>query len=314
MTTTADDLSIDTEVIQTLLEPLLSALRRRDGEKLEQLKEESSRAARVARAAFAEKRQPDHGSYLLGALEAIKSFSTKAAHRHSANARFEVASKPRARRLLRQIAHSAENEATPSVLAERLGVHLPNVSTLLGRLREHDLVEKVQRDGRSAEYRLTPSGREVLEELEPEWAQVELPNMHEPVPRPDPHQVLLTKLLETVEQLRRNGERQAIELQQLTDRTDQNLRYVGEKLADLDTGRRSRDVHQQLQIISDRITTLAGATWEQHSNSPQWINTGVGSVLEKVQLHEPVSEPVSIGPMQRFASAFPAKGGSRAGR
>ena len=227
---TVGDVSTDTEEIEELLEPLLSALRRRDGEELHHLAQDSALKARNARAQFGLKRKrPEEQSYLLGALETIRSFSTRAAERHAINARFETARLPRARTLLREIALCKDGEATTGALAARLGQYPQNVSTLLRQLHEQGLVDKVQRDGRSHEFKTTPIGRAVMDEIEPGWERVGLLFPDEPQserrespPTSGGHE-LVAEVLEALnaiearhaEQLRQCEQRQAEALREL---------------------------------------------------------------------------------------------------
>jgi DNA-binding CsgD family transcriptional regulator/DNA-binding MarR family transcriptional regulator len=161
--------------VDGLIEPILAALRHRDGEALKRLAEEASDAARQARAQLVLKgAPPDLPSKALGALEALESITSRAAARHDRNAELEAARLAGARRLMVALGQSKEGYLTPTEAARQVKMKSPNLTRLVKRLREAGLVEESQvlsqnADARQRPIKLAEAGRRVLDRLDPGW-------------------------------------------------------------------------------------------------------------------------------------------------
>jgi DNA-binding CsgD family transcriptional regulator/DNA-binding MarR family transcriptional regulator len=161
--------------VDGLIEPILAALRRRDGETLKRLAEEAADAARQARAQFVLKgTTSDVPSRTLGALEVLESITSKAAARHDRNAELETARLAGARALMIALGQAKEGYLTPTEAARQVQMKGPNLTRLVARLREVGLVDESQipsqdADARRRPVRLTDAGRRVLDRLDPGW-------------------------------------------------------------------------------------------------------------------------------------------------
>ena len=75
-----------------------------------------------------------------------------------------------------------DEAASPSSLAEKVGVKRATMTGLLDRLERDDLIERRahQRDRRKIGVRLTPKGRQVLAEMLPDYYRQRCKNYGEP--------------------------------------------------------------------------------------------------------------------------------------
>lgn len=165
--------------LQAPIERLLHALYRREASLISELAAAFSTEAQRRRVAQAKKRTASAGmTYELGAWEVLEALAIRANSRHARNAQVSVAKLRYALDVLQTLARSPRHQMSPTVLTNELlnrhvdGVHANNVSRLIARLKDANLIvahEGSNDDARTKPVLLTEAGLNILEALRPGW-------------------------------------------------------------------------------------------------------------------------------------------------
>lgn len=165
--------------LQAPVERLLHALHRRDASLIGEMAAAFSKEAQRCRVIQAKKGSKRAGAdYEFGAWEVLEALAVRANARQKQNARVGVAKRRYALDMLQILARSPTDAMSPGALTRELskqhvsGIHVNNVSRLIARLKDANLVnahEGSSSDARTKPVQLTESGFDVLERLRPGW-------------------------------------------------------------------------------------------------------------------------------------------------